>query len=122
MDRQRPGAPAGAEPVADQLALQEKRRAFTARRLRPRALGQKRPVGDAHGGEAEQGSEMEGQAGPARVVAAGCVYQQKRGKKGEAANCSLEQRPLSQGQQPRFVAGTSRALRLGGGQAPFGRD
>jgi hypothetical protein len=75
VDREWARARAGAQPVAEQLAIDEERTAGALFARGPLALGDERAVRDADGREIEDCAEVEGEATDAGVVPAGRVDQ-----------------------------------------------
>jgi hypothetical protein len=92
VDGERARALARAEPVADELALEQQRAPRAAFVRRPLALGCERTVRDADGREIQHGTEMKGEARGARVVAAGGVDEEHVRLLRESAHRGLEQR------------------------------
>jgi hypothetical protein len=70
---QRARARTGAEPVADQLAVDEERAAGAALVRWPLALGNERAMRDADRREVQHRAEVERETGAARMVAAGRI-------------------------------------------------
>jgi hypothetical protein len=103
VDGQRAPACAGAQPVADELALEEERAAGASFGRGPLAFGDKRAVGDAHGREIEDLAEVEGEAGAAGMVSAGGVDQEGIRLRSECAHGGFEQSSLSESQPSRLV-------------------
>jgi hypothetical protein len=66
--------------VADDGAAETKLGRRAARRFRHRPLCHERPVGHPDRWNAEPGSEMEGEAASARVVASGGIHQEDVGR------------------------------------------
>jgi protein-L-isoaspartate(D-aspartate) O-methyltransferase len=114
---------AGAEPVADELALEEERTACAALVLRPIALGGERAMRDADGRDVEDGAEVERDARTARMVAARGVDEKDVRLRAERSHRRLEQRALAKREQARLVRQASLAFDNGafatdGGRGP----
>ena len=100
MDGQWTRARAGSQPVADELALEQERAAGAALVCRPLAFGLERAVGDADGRDVEHRAEVEGQAGAARVVAAGGVDQEDVRRLGSARTAASSSAPSRNASNP----------------------
>jgi hypothetical protein len=80
VDCQRARSLPSAEPVAHSLALDDERDACASFVWWPVALGGEWAVGDTYRREIQDGAEVEGDAGSARVVSAGAVDQEDAGR------------------------------------------
>jgi endonuclease-8 len=109
VDGERPNAGAGSQPVADELAVEDERASGTAFVRRPLPRSGERAVGDADGGQIEDGAEVDRQAGAARMVATGGVDDQDARPLRQGPNGRFEQRPLAEGEQARLVGGSCRS-------------
>jgi hypothetical protein len=103
VDGQRARACAGAQPVADELALEEERAAGAWFVHGPLALGDEWAVRDADRWEVQHRAEVEGEAGAAGVVSGGGVDQEDIRLRGEGSHGGFEQSSLSKGQQSWLV-------------------
>src|SRR5215207_1144502 len=123
MDRERPRPPPSAEPVADELAVEEERAAGAALVTRPDAFCHERAVRHAYRRQVEDRAEVECEAGSTRMIAAACVDDKDVRRHGERAHGALEQRTLAKGEKPRLVrraslAGDDDCVAADGGARP----
>jgi len=103
IDRERAPAPAGTEPGADDVFLEQQRRVRGPVLRGPLPVGEQRPVRDADRGHPEHRAEVEREAGAARMVACGRVHEQHVREAGQPPHGGLEQRALAQCQQGGLV-------------------
>jgi protein-L-isoaspartate(D-aspartate) O-methyltransferase len=114
MDGERARTSAGAEPVADDLALEEKRSPCAAFVRRPISFRDERPVGDADRREVERDAEMKREPRPARMVAPGGVDQDDLRHLRQRTHGGLEKRPFPEPEEPGLVPPARRARDEGG--------
>jgi protein-L-isoaspartate(D-aspartate) O-methyltransferase len=101
---ERPYASSGTNPVPDDLAREEKRARRAPLVSRPFSSRHQRAVSDPHGRHIQNGAQVDGEAGPARVIAARPVDEQDVGPFREKPYGFLEQRTLAKRQKPCLVA------------------
>jgi len=96
MDCERTRALPCPDPVADELSFEQQRASGTTFVFRPLGFGGEWAVRNAHGREVQHSAEVEGQAGSARVVAAGGVDQEHVRRLRQCAYRGFEQGALAQ--------------------------
>jgi hypothetical protein len=103
MDGKRARSYSGTQPIADEVVFEHQRASGATLVSGPFAFSGERAVRDAHGRKVQHPSEVEGEAGSPRVVAAGGVDDEDVRRLRKCANGSFEQLALAQRQQTRFV-------------------
>jgi hypothetical protein len=87
-------ARSGSKPAADGLSFEHQRAAGAGLVRRPLAAGLERTMSDTDSREVEDCTELEGEAGAARVVATGRIHEQDVRWLRESAHGGLEQGTL----------------------------
>ena len=87
------------------LSLETERTRSACLVRRPLAVGEQQAMGDPNCRQIEDGAEVEGQAGAARMVPARCVDEQDIRLPGKSPHRRLQQRPLAEREQARLVRG-----------------
>jgi hypothetical protein len=96
VNRERTPAAGRPEPVADDLTADLERARGASFVGRPLPGRKQRPVRHSHGRHIEHGTEMQCQAGPARVIAARRVHQQHVREVRQRAHGGFKQRAFAQ--------------------------
>jgi endonuclease VIII len=110
MHRERASARPRAQPAADDLVSDPEGRPGAALVAGPVAARHERPVRDAERGHFEHRTEVERQPGATRMVAPRRVDDQHVGRLRQRSDGCLEQRPLTQCEEPRLVRCPGAAL------------
>lgn len=76
MDGQRTPSGTGTEPVADEFIIDKQRANGALLVGRPVTVGHQGAVSDAHRGQGQHRTQLDGEAGPARVIGSGGIDQQ----------------------------------------------